>query len=46
MYELIHLVWFGRDASEKGVAGLRERLISSHFAKFAKGLEKYEQYRK
>jgi hypothetical protein len=34
------LVWFGRDASEKGVAGLRESLISSLFA-IAKGLEKY-----
>jgi hypothetical protein len=30
------LVWFGRDASEKGVAGLRESLISSPFAKFAR----------
>jgi hypothetical protein len=33
------LVWFGRDAPKKSVAGLRESLISSFFAKFAKGLE-------
>jgi hypothetical protein len=26
------LVWFGRDATEKGVAGLTESLISSLFA--------------
>ncbi len=37
------LVWFGRDTSEKSVAGLRESLISSPFAKFAKGLEKYRK---
>ncbi len=30
------LVWFGRDTSKKSVAGLRESLISSPFAKFAK----------
>ncbi len=30
------LVWFGRDTSNKSVAGLRESLISSPFAKFAK----------
>jgi hypothetical protein len=35
------LVWFGRDAPEKSVAGLRESLIYSPFAKFAKRLEKY-----
>jgi hypothetical protein len=35
------LVWFGRDASEKGVAGLTENIISSLFA-IAKGLVKYE----
>ncbi len=35
------LVWFGRDATEKGVAGLTESLISSPFA-IAKGLVKYE----
>jgi|688.fasta_scaffold339524_2 hypothetical protein len=35
-------VWFGRDATEKGVAGLTESLISSLFA-IAKGLEKYER---
>jgi len=37
------LVWFGRDAPEKSVAGLRESLISSPFEKFAKGLEKYRK---
>jgi hypothetical protein len=37
------LVWFGRDAPEKSVVGLRESLISSPFAKFAKGLEKYRK---
>jgi hypothetical protein len=31
---------------EEGVAGLRESLISSPFAKFAKGLEKYDLYGK
>ncbi len=36
------LVWFGRNASEKGVAGLTESLISSLFA-IAKGLEKYKR---
>ncbi len=36
------LVWFGRDASETGVAGLTESLISSLFA-IAKGLEKYKR---
>jgi hypothetical protein len=36
------LVWFGRDATEKGVAGLTESLISSPFAT-AKGLVKYER---
>ncbi len=36
------LVWFGRDASEKGVAGLTESLISSPLA-IAKGLVKYER---
>jgi hypothetical protein len=36
------LVWFGRDASEKGVAGLTESLIFSLFA-IAKGLVKYER---
>jgi hypothetical protein len=36
------LVWFGRDASEKGVAGLTVSLISSPFA-IAKGLVKYER---
>jgi hypothetical protein len=36
------LVWFGRDASEKGVAGLTESLISSLFA-IAQGLEKYKR---
>ncbi len=36
------LVWFGRDASEKGVAGLTESLISSLFA-IANGLEKYKR---
>jgi hypothetical protein len=35
------LVWFGRDAPERSVAGLGESLISSPFAIFAKGLEKY-----
>ncbi len=34
-------VWFVRDATEKGVAGLTESLISSLFA-IAKGLVKYE----
>jgi hypothetical protein len=37
------LVWFGRDAPEKSVAGLRESLISSPFEKFAKGLAKYRK---
>jgi hypothetical protein len=42
------LVWFGRDATEKGVAGLTESLISSPFAiaiaiAIAKGLVKYEK---
>ncbi len=36
------LVWFGRYASEKGVAWLTESLISSLFA-IAKGLEKYKR---
>ncbi len=36
------LVWFGRDASEKGVAGLTESLISSPLA-IAKGLVKFER---
>ncbi len=36
------LVWFGRDASEKGVAGLTGSLISSLFA-IAKGLVKYKR---
>ncbi len=36
------LVWFGRDASEKGVAGLTESTISSPLA-IAKGLVKYER---
>jgi hypothetical protein len=36
------LVWFGRDAHEKGVAGLTESLISSLFA-IAKGLVEYER---
>jgi hypothetical protein len=36
------LVWFGRDASEKGVAGLTDSLISSLFA-IAKGLVKYKR---
>jgi hypothetical protein len=36
------LVWFGRDTSEKSVAGLRESLISSPFEN-AKGLEKYRK---
>ncbi len=30
------LVWFGRDAPEKSVAGLRESLISSPFENFQK----------
>ncbi len=37
------LVWFGRVAPEKSVAGLRESLLSSPFEKFAKGLEKYRK---
>jgi hypothetical protein len=37
------MVWFGRDTSEIGVAGLTECLI---FSLFAKGLEKYAQYGK
>jgi hypothetical protein len=36
------MVWFGRDASKKGVLGLTESLISSPFA-IAKGLVKYER---
>ncbi len=36
------MVWFGRDASEKGVAGLTESLISSLFA-IAKGLYKVQE---
>ncbi len=36
------LVWFGRDTTEKGVAGLTESLISSPFA-IAKGLVKYKR---
>jgi hypothetical protein len=36
------LVWFGRDASKKGAAGLTENLISSLFA-IAKGLVKYKR---
>ncbi len=36
------MVWFGRDASEKGVAGLTDSLISSLFA-IAKGLVKYKR---
>ncbi len=36
------LVWFGTDATKKGVAGLTESLISSLFA-IAKGLVKYEK---
>ncbi len=41
MYELKHLVWFGRDAPEKSVAGLRESLFLVLLQNFAKGLEKY-----
>jgi hypothetical protein len=37
-----NLVWFGRDTSEKGVAGLTGSLISSLFV-IAKGLEKYKR---
>jgi hypothetical protein len=40
MYELKHFGWFGRDASEKGVAGLTESL--SLFA-IAKGLVRCER---
>jgi hypothetical protein len=36
------LVWLGIDATEKGVAGLTESLISSLFA-IAKGLVKYDR---
>jgi hypothetical protein len=34
------MVWFGRDATEKGVTGLKESLILSLF-EIAKGLVKY-----
>ncbi len=36
------MVWFGRDAAEKGVAELTESLIASPFA-IAKRLVKYER---
>ncbi len=39
MYELNHLVWFGSNASEKGVAAAHR---NSHSWPFCKGLEKCE----